>query len=61
LKDGRTSATKAATQRNKDLSAIVVVKPTASGDKLSLDGAANQFFSLPLQTRDALGEVEDAP
>jgi hypothetical protein len=40
---------------------IIFVKPTASGDKLSLDGAANQIFCLQQQTRDTLREVEDTP
>jgi hypothetical protein len=41
LKDGRTSATKEATERNMDLSVIVYIKIAASGDKLGLDGATN--------------------
>jgi hypothetical protein len=59
---GRTTATNTPTERNKDLSVIVLIQPAASGDKLSLDGdgAANQFFCLQQETGDVLGEVEDA-
>jgi hypothetical protein len=37
-----------------DLSVIVLVKPAASGCKLSPDGAAIQFFCLQQETRHAL-------
>jgi hypothetical protein len=46
---------------NTDLSAILLIQPAATGNKLSLDGAANQFLCLPQETRDNLVEVEDAP
>jgi hypothetical protein len=38
-----------------------LIQRAASGDKLSLDGAANQFSCLHQETRDTLVEVEDAP
>jgi hypothetical protein len=57
---GRTTATNKPTERNKELSAIVLIQPAASGDKLSLDGAANQFCCLHQQTRPVLGEIPPA-
>jgi hypothetical protein len=60
LKDGRTSVTNKPTERNKDLPVIAFIKPAASSNKNGLHRAANQFFCLPLQTGDVLGEVEDA-
>jgi hypothetical protein len=61
LKEGRTTATNKPTERNKDLSVIVLIKPAASGFKNLLHTAANHFFCLPLQTGNTLGEVEDTP
>jgi hypothetical protein len=42
--EGWTNVTKEATERNMDLSVIVFIKTATSGDKLGLDGAANQFW-----------------
>jgi hypothetical protein len=48
------------TEGNKGLSGIVFIQRAASGDKLSLDGAANQFSCLHQQTRGVLVEVQVA-
>ena len=50
-------ATNKPTERNKDLSVIVLIKPAASGFKNLLHTAANQFFCLHQQTRPVLVEV----
>jgi hypothetical protein len=43
-----------------DLSVIVFIKLAASGDKIRLHEAANQFLYLPLQTRGVLLTAEVA-
>ena len=47
LKDERTSATKEATEQNMGLSVVVYIQLAASGDKIRLDGATNQFWLAP--------------
>ena len=56
----RSSATTEATEQNMGLSVLFLKQVAASGELHGLHKAGNQFLWLHRQTRDTLGEVEDA-